>query len=100
MSKNTEAMRNALEALYHTVGDALTAISTLALLAQRECDKGAGAISGRLIVDALYDISYRASDANNFLDAEVEALDIGDASGKLRRVTRGLALTRPAKERS
>ena len=30
----------------------------------------------------------------------IEALGIGDASGKLQRVTRGLALTRPAKERS
>ena len=90
--KEIADLRDTLESLYYVVGDALGAIGTLASLAQRECDRGEGKLSGHLVISALYDIVYRAEYARSHLESDFEALGLGDCSAAVRRVVRGSAL--------
>ena len=78
--------------LYALSADALSAIEMLANLALREIDHGPGRMDGALIVRALTEIVYRASDAENGVSYAAECACLASAGDHLRHLTRAAAL--------
>ncbi|CAM5783000.1 hypothetical protein ACFOHU_06855 [Ottowia pentelensis] len=82
----------AADTLYTLSADALGAIEMLASLALSEIDHGPGRLDGALIVRALSEIVYRASDAGNGVSCAAESVGLAHEDDQLRHLTRAAAL--------
>lgn len=84
--------KSTADTLYTLSSDALSAIEMLASLALSEIDHGPGKLDGALIVRALAEIVYRASDAGNCVCHAAESVGIASPEDHLRHLTRAAAL--------
>lgn len=84
--------RSTADTLYTLSSDALSAIEMLASLALGEIDHGPEKLDGALIVRALTEIVYRASDAGNGVCHAAESVGLTSPEDHLRHLTRAAAL--------
>lgn len=84
--------KSAASSMYAIGADALSAIEMLASLALSEIDHGPGRLDGALIVRALSEIVYRASDAGNGVSYAAECVGLAHENDHVRHQKRAAAL--------